>query len=90
MVTFPSLGLEFNINRVAFSIFEIDIYWYAILIVSAILIAFLILKINDKKCNIDYKDILEHSSISEQAKNRLKNNINKDLRSLNDIKIEEE
>lgn len=38
----------------------------------------------------DYKDILEHSSISEQAKNRLKNNINKDLRSLNDIKIEEE
>ena len=61
MVTFPSLGLEFNINRVAFSIFEIDIYWYAILIVSAILIAFLILKINDKKCNIDYKDILDLS-----------------------------
>ena len=38
----------------------------------------------------DYKDILEHSSISEQAKNILKNNIGKDLRSLNDIKIEEE
>ena len=38
----------------------------------------------------DYKDILEHSSISEQAKNRLKNNINKDLSSLKDIKIDQE
>lgn len=61
MVTFPGLGLEFNIDRVAFNIFGIDIYWYAILIVSAILIAFLILKINNKKCNIEYKDILDLS-----------------------------
>lgn len=61
MVTFPGLGLEFNIDRVAFNIFGIDIFWYAILIVSAILIAFLILKINNKKCNIEYKDILDLS-----------------------------
>lgn len=61
MVTFPSLGLKFNIDRVAFNILGIDIYWYAILIVSAILISFLILKINNKRCNIEYKDILDLS-----------------------------
>lgn len=50
-------------------------------------------KNNDANFNYkleDYKDILEHSSISEQAKEKLKSNINKDLRSLNNIKIEEE
>ena len=30
--------LNFNIDRVAFSLFGIDIYWYAILIISGVLI----------------------------------------------------
>lgn len=38
-ITFPNLGLEFNINPVAFSIFERDIYWYGIIIVSGIILA---------------------------------------------------
>ena len=61
MVTFPGLGIELNVNRVVFNIFGIDIYWYAILIVSAILISFVILKMNDKKCNVEYKNILDLS-----------------------------
>ena len=36
-ITFPILGLEFNINRVAISIFGFDIYWYALIITTGIL-----------------------------------------------------
>ena len=31
-IVFPGLGLELNINRVAFSVFGKDIYWYGIII----------------------------------------------------------
>ena len=31
-ITFPGLGLEFHINRVAFSVFGKPIYWYGIII----------------------------------------------------------
>lgn len=38
-VTFPGLGLSFSLNRVAFSLFGIPIYWYGVIIVSGILLA---------------------------------------------------
>lgn len=38
-ITFPNLGLELDINPVAFNIFERDIYWYGIIIVSGIILA---------------------------------------------------
>ena len=37
-ITFPNLGLELDINPVAFNIFERDIYWYGIIIVSGIIL----------------------------------------------------
>lgn len=40
-VSFPKLGLEFDINRVAFTIFGLDIYWYALLIMTGFLLAVL-------------------------------------------------
>ena len=40
-VSFPKLGLEFNINRVAFSLFGLDIYWYALLIMTGFILAVL-------------------------------------------------
>ena len=40
-VSFPKLGLEFDINRVAFSLFGLDIYWYALLIMTGFLLAVL-------------------------------------------------
>ena len=40
-IGFPGLGIEFNINRVAFSIFGIEIYWYALIIVTGIILAYL-------------------------------------------------
>ena len=40
-VTFPKLGLHFDINRVAFSVFGLDIYWYALLIMTGFVLAVL-------------------------------------------------
>ena len=40
-VSFPKLGLEFDINRVAFSLFGLDIYWYALLIMTGFILAVL-------------------------------------------------
>lgn len=38
-VFFPGLGLEFELNRVAFSIFGHNIYWYGIIIAAGFLLA---------------------------------------------------
>lgn len=58
-VIFPSINLELNIKRVAFSIFGIDIYWYGIIIALAIMIALLILKLQDGKFGIKFNTILD-------------------------------
>ena len=39
IISFPGLGLEFEISRVAFSIGSIDIYWYAVIIATGFLLA---------------------------------------------------
>ena len=36
-ITFPNLGLTFNINRAAFSIFGLDAYWYGIIIACGLI-----------------------------------------------------
>ena len=41
LISFPGLGLEFEINRVAFSIGSIDIYWYAVIIATGFMLAML-------------------------------------------------
>ena len=38
LVTFPGLNLEFNLNRVAISLFGLPIYWYGIIIVTGMLL----------------------------------------------------
>lgn len=38
-IAFPGLGIELDINRVAFEIFDKPIYWYAIIIASGFLLA---------------------------------------------------
>lgn len=40
-VSFPGLGLEFEIDRVAFTVGGMEIYWYAILIAAGFLLALL-------------------------------------------------
>lgn len=60
-VTFPLFKLELELSRIAFSIGNIDIYWYAILIISAFTISLIIFKIKDGTFNIKFSDILDLS-----------------------------
>lgn len=59
IVTFSLLGIELNIDRVAFKIFGIPIYWYAILIVASIILAIYFCKKKDGKFGIHYEDIID-------------------------------
>lgn len=58
-VSFPGLGLNVHISKIAFSILNIDIYWYAILIVAAIIISLAIFKKNDGMFGIRFSDVLD-------------------------------
>ncbi len=39
MISFPGLGIELEVNRIAFTVFSRPIYWYAIIIASGFLLA---------------------------------------------------
>lgn len=38
VISFPGLGLEFNVNRIAFTVLGKDIFWYAIIILTGFLL----------------------------------------------------
>ena len=59
LISFPGLGLEFEINRVAFSIGSIDIYWYAVLIATGFMLAMLFAFKNAKRFGIDGDRIVD-------------------------------
>ena len=59
MITFPGLHLSFSVQPVAFSIGGIPIYWYAILIVMAILFSIVLLKRTEGECGISFQDITD-------------------------------
>lgn len=61
IVTFPMLNLKLQISRIAFSIGNIDIYWYAILMMSAFIIALITFKIKDERFGIKFNNILDLS-----------------------------
>ena len=58
-VSFPMLNLKLNIEPVAFEIFGIDIHWYAIFIVSAMILALIIFKIRDGLYNAKFADLVD-------------------------------
>lgn len=53
IISFPGLGLEFNINRVAFSFGSVDIYWYAVIIATGFLLALAFVFKNCKRFGVD-------------------------------------
>ena len=61
LITFPGLNLKFNISKVAFKIFGIEIYWYAILIVIAMIVALFMFKKRDSLYGIKFNSILDFS-----------------------------
>ena len=59
IVKFPAINLVLNIKKVAFSLFGIEIYWYSVLIISAMIIALLIYKKRNGLYGIKFNDILD-------------------------------
>lgn len=57
-VSFPMLGLEFEINRVAFSVFGIPVYGYGIIIALGVVLAFVYATYQTKKAGISQDDFL--------------------------------
>lgn len=58
-ISFPKLGLSFNINPVAFTIFGNKIYWYAIFILIGFLLAVLFCSRSAKKRNVNPDNIID-------------------------------
>lgn len=58
-ITFPGLNLEFNISKVAFKIFGVEIYWYAVLIVIAMVLALIMYKKRDGLYEIKFNNIMD-------------------------------
>ena len=48
-INFEGVGLKFNISRIAFSLFGIQIYWYAICIVLGFGVGIIIARRDDRK-----------------------------------------
>ena len=60
IVKFPGLNLEFKFSKIAFSLFGINIYKYAVCIVLGILVALILCKISKQKYGIEYNFVLEN------------------------------
>ena len=60
-ISFPFLNVKLEISNVAFEIFGVEIYWYAIIMISAILVAILISKLISGKFGITIDQILDLS-----------------------------
>lgn len=58
-VAFPGLGINLEINKIAFSIFGANIYWYAICIVTGMILAILLCYFSKEKFGIKFEDILD-------------------------------
>ena len=56
-IIFPAINLNLKINPIAVRLFGIDIYWYAILIVAAIVIGLILAKKDEGKYSIIFEDI---------------------------------
>lgn len=59
-ISFPGLGLEFEVDRIAFTIGKFSVYWYAIFIVGAMVISGIIAMIQCKKYGIKDEDVLDN------------------------------
>lgn len=58
VISFPNLGLEFTVNRAAFSVFGIDIYWYGLIITAGLLLAFWYALAETKRVGVKQDDLL--------------------------------
>ncbi len=60
VISFPGLGLEFTLNRVAFTLFgQKDIYWYGIIICAGFVLASLYLSMRVKRFGLTVDHLLD-------------------------------
>lgn len=59
VIGFPKLGLELTINRVAFTIFERPVYWYAICILSGYILGMLFVSLTCKKRGVSPESVTD-------------------------------
>ena len=58
-VRFPGLGLDFNIDRSAFGVFGLPVYWYGIIIALAFLLAVILAVKCSREFGIEPDSILD-------------------------------
>ena len=54
VVKFPGLGITLDVPQIAFSIFGVNVRWYAVCIVLGIVVALVLSKISKEKFYIDF------------------------------------
>ena len=59
IVKFPGLALEFKVPKVAFQLFGVDIYYYALCIVVGIIVALILCRSNKEKYYINFDCVME-------------------------------
>ncbi|MBO5059724.1 MAG: prolipoprotein diacylglyceryl transferase [Clostridia bacterium] len=59
VIGFPGLGLEFNISRVAFSVFGMNIFWYALCILTGYVGGLIFVSSTCKKRGVDPDNIFD-------------------------------
>ena len=59
VVKFPGLGITLDVPQIAFSIFGVNVRWYAVCIVLGIVVALVLSKISKEKFYIDFDQLLE-------------------------------
>lgn len=57
-ISFPDLGINLTVNRVAFTVFGINIYWYGIIIAAGIVLAFIYGVHEFNRCGLKQDDLL--------------------------------
>lgn len=58
-VRFPNLGLSFDVNNVAFTIFGVEIYWYGVIIAAAFALAVVFGLFKAKKVGLDSDRVID-------------------------------
>ena len=58
-ISFPALGLDFNINRVAVNLFGKDIYWYGIIICLGFVLAALYVNRRTKEFGVTSDSLMD-------------------------------
>ena len=58
-IAFPGLGLSFEVNRVAFTLFSRPIFWYALCILTGFALGFIFVSMTAKKRGVDPDNIFD-------------------------------